>query len=176
MFEITFAMIKPDITQSKSSGKIITMIEENGFEILTLQQGVLSKELAERFYAMHKDQPFFQELIEFITSGPVITMALAKENAIAQWRNLMGETDPAKDREEFVKRLQHTFDYCRRINERDFKMAVISNDSVVMKKYSDNALIWEDAKNKVISQYDLAPDEASKRVVVGSVTTQGLPA
>ncbi len=108
MFEITFAMIKPDITQSKSSGKIITMIEENGFEILTLQQGVLSKELAERFYAMHKDQPFFQELIEFITSGPVITMALAKENAIAQWRNLMGETDPAKAAEKTIRKLHGT--------------------------------------------------------------------
>lgn len=86
-------MIKPDAVGEKNTGKIITMIEEKGFDIVRMLKGRLRKEDAENFYAIHKDRPFFGELVEFITSGPVIVMALEKDNAIADWRKLMGPTD-----------------------------------------------------------------------------------
>ena len=94
--KLTYAMIKPDAVEAKHCGKIIDVIEHNGFEIVRLQKVILSEELAEEFYAEHKDKPFFGELVEFVTSGPVIIMALHKDNAIAAWRELIGATDPAK--------------------------------------------------------------------------------
>lgn len=89
-------MIKPDAVEAKHTGKIIDEIEHNGFEIVRLQKVVISQELAEEFYAEHKERSFFGELVEFITSGPVIVLALYKDNAIAAWRELIGATDPAK--------------------------------------------------------------------------------
>lgn len=94
--ERTFALIKPDAVQAKHSGKIIDIIEGNGFSIAFMKKLIISKKLAEQFYAVHKDRPFFPELITYITSGPVIALVLEKDNAIPQWRNLMGETDPKK--------------------------------------------------------------------------------
>lgn len=92
---ITFAMIKPDAVAAKNSGKIIDAIETNGFNIVRMEKVRLSKEKAEAFYAVHKDKPFFNELVTFMTSGPVVVMALQKENAIQAWRDLMGATNPA---------------------------------------------------------------------------------
>ncbi len=89
------AIIKPDIILAGKSGKIIDLIEQNGFEILRLQKGQLSKEMSEVFYDEHKEKPFFNELVDFIAPAPIIIMALQKENAIADWRKLMGATDPA---------------------------------------------------------------------------------
>ena len=94
--KLTFAMIKPDAVAAKNSGKIIDMIEHNGFEIVRMQKVIVAKDLAEEFYAVHKDRPFYQELVEFIISAPVIIMALNKENAITSWRELIGATDPSK--------------------------------------------------------------------------------
>ena len=94
--KLTYAMIKPDAVEAKNAGKIIDMIEQNGFEIVRLQKVIISKELAEEFYAEHKERPFFGELVEFVTSGPVVIMALHKENAIPAWRQLIGETDSRK--------------------------------------------------------------------------------
>lgn len=94
--KLTYAMIKPDAVVAKHCGKIIDIIEHNGFEIVRLQKVVISRELAEEFYAEHKEKPFFGELVEFVTSGPVIILALHKDNAIAAWRELIGATDPAK--------------------------------------------------------------------------------
>src|ERR1700759_4442243 len=93
--KLTFAVIKPDAVEAKHTGKIIDEIEHNGFEIVRLQKVIVSKELAEEFYAEHKERPFFGELVEFVTSGPVIILALYKDNAIASWRELIGATDPA---------------------------------------------------------------------------------
>ena len=92
--ELTFAMIKPDAIRAGNMGKILAMIEENGFTIVRMQLGHMSKEVAEAFYGVHKDRPFFGELVDFITSGPVVILALAKENAIQAWRDLMGATNP----------------------------------------------------------------------------------
>ncbi len=102
--EQTFAMIKPNAVHAGNVGNIISMIEDNDFEILRLQKGQLSKDLAELFYDVHKEKPFFGELVEFISSGPIIIMAIQKDNAIVEWRSLMGATDPANAEEGTVRK------------------------------------------------------------------------
>src|SRR5438105_6067328 len=92
--EYTFAMIKPDAVAAKNSGKIIDLIEKNGFDIVRMHKVHLTEDAAREFYAVHKDKPFYNELVEFVCSGPSIIMGLAKENAVADWRKLMGVTDP----------------------------------------------------------------------------------
>lgn len=96
MAQTTFAIIKPDAVKAKFAGKIIDRIEQEGFEIVGMKKMLISRELAEQFYAVHKERPFFGELVSFMTSGPVIVMALRKDNAILAWRELMGATDPLK--------------------------------------------------------------------------------
>lgn len=104
MIERTFAMIKPDAVQNKDAGKIIDIIEHNGFTILGMQKTHLDKKTAETFYAVHKERPFFGELVSFVTSGPVILLALEKENAVKAWRDLMGATDPLKADEGTIRK------------------------------------------------------------------------
>lgn len=105
MMQRTFAMIKPDAVAAKNSGKIIDMIEKNGFTILGMKKVHLNKQTAQEFYAVHKERPFFGELVEFVTSGPVILLALEKENAILAWRDLMGATDPLKAQEGTIRKI-----------------------------------------------------------------------
>lgn len=90
--EMTFAIIKPDAVHAKNAGKIIDITENQGFDIIGLQKITLNKDQAEEFYGIHKEKPFFKALIEFMTSGPAIVMALQKENAVQAWRTLMGGT------------------------------------------------------------------------------------
>ncbi len=104
MQERTFAIIKPDAVRAMRTGSIISIIEEAGFNILRLEKTTISKEKAREFYAVHKDRPFFGELVDFISSGPVVIMALEKDNAIKAWRNLMGATDPAKAAEGTIRK------------------------------------------------------------------------
>ncbi len=94
--EQTLAIIKPDAVRAGNSGKIIQMIEDDGFKIHALKKAHLTKPQAEGFYYVHEGKPFFDELIEFMTSGPVILMILEAEGAIAKWRALMGPTDATK--------------------------------------------------------------------------------
>jgi nucleoside-diphosphate kinase len=101
--KLTFAMIKPDAVAAKHSGKIIDTIEHNGFEIVRMQKVIIAKDLAEEFYAVHKERPFYGELVEFISSAPVIIMAIHKENAVGSWRDLIGATDPAKAAEGTIR-------------------------------------------------------------------------
>lgn len=91
----TFAIIKPDAVAKGYTGEIIAMIEKAGFKIVGLKRVRLSNAQAQGFYAVHKERPFFQGLVTFMTEGPVVVMALEKENAIADWRALMGATNPA---------------------------------------------------------------------------------
>jgi len=105
MIEQTLAIIKPDAIGAGCTGAIIDMIEKNGFSIDRMEKGLLKKESAENFYEMHKEKPFFGELVDFMTSGPVIVMALRKENAIDDWRKLMGHTDPQKADEGTIRKL-----------------------------------------------------------------------
>jgi len=93
--EVTYAMIKPSIVKSNQVGRIIDLIERNGFEIESMKKVQFSKELAETFYQEHASKPFFGGLVAGITSGPVIALALKKDNAVADWRKLIGATNPA---------------------------------------------------------------------------------
>ncbi|OQA35284.1 MAG: Nucleoside diphosphate kinase [Candidatus Dependentiae bacterium ADurb.Bin331] len=94
--ERTLAIIKPDAVAAKNSGKIIDLIEKNGFTIVRMQKMQLSDNQAKAFYAVHKDRSFFGEMTSFISSGPVVVMVLEKNDAIKAWRDLMGATDPKK--------------------------------------------------------------------------------
>jgi nucleoside-diphosphate kinase len=94
--ERTFGIIKPNAFADGNSGKIISRIYEEGFKIVGLKKLYLSKIEAEGFYHVHKDRPFFDELTEFMSSGPCIVMVLEAENAIRKWRDLMGATNPAE--------------------------------------------------------------------------------
>jgi len=92
----TFAIIKPDAVRGKHSGSIIKRIEDAGFTIVHMQKMLMPVETAHQLYGVHKERPFFSDLVSFMTSGPCIVMALEKENAIEAWRDLMGATDPAQ--------------------------------------------------------------------------------
>jgi len=94
--EQTCALIKPDAVHELHSGTIIDLIERNGFYIRDMKKLQLTTEQAQTFYEAHKDKPFFDELVAYITSGPIIAMVLEKDNAIADWRTVMGATDPEK--------------------------------------------------------------------------------
>jgi nucleoside-diphosphate kinase len=94
--ETTFAIIKPDAVKARYTGKIIQRIEEAGFQIRAMRLRHLTQSEAEGFYAVHKERPFFASLTKFMSSGPVVVMALEATDAIRKWRALMGATDPAK--------------------------------------------------------------------------------
>jgi nucleoside-diphosphate kinase len=94
--ERTLAIIKPDAVGKKHAGAIIARIESAGFAVRAMRKLWLSKAEAEGFYAVHRGKPFFPSLTEFMSSGPVIVMALEADGAIKRWRDLMGATDPAK--------------------------------------------------------------------------------
>ncbi|RME92361.1 MAG: nucleoside-diphosphate kinase [Candidatus Hydrogenedentota bacterium] len=103
--EITFAMIKPDAVADKHTGAILDRIEKEGFEILAMKKVRVSKKQAEQFYAVHKERPFFEELTNFISSGPVVAMVLERENAVAHWRKVIGATDPAEAEEGTIRKM-----------------------------------------------------------------------
>lgn len=92
--ERTFAMIKPDGVKRNLIGDVVCRIEAKGFTIVGMKLMQISRELAERHYGEHKDKPFFETLVSFIISGPVVAMVLEGENAIAEWRKMMGATNP----------------------------------------------------------------------------------
>ena len=106
--EKTFAIIKPDAVRAKNAGKIIDRIEHEGFAILGMKKVQLSTQQAEDFYAVHKGKPFLPELVEFMTSGPVVVMVLEKQNAVQAWRDLMGPTNPANAGEATLRKLYGT--------------------------------------------------------------------
>lgn len=93
--ERTFSIIKPDAVADGHAGDILAMIERAGFRILALRMLRLTKEQAEAFYAVHRDRPFFASLVRFMSEGPVIVVALEREDAVKQLRDLMGATNPA---------------------------------------------------------------------------------
>jgi len=89
-------MIKPDGVQRNLVGEIISRVEDKGFSITKIKMMTISKELAEQHYGEHKDKPFFNDLVSFITSGPVVAMQVEGENVVLQIRNLMGATNPSE--------------------------------------------------------------------------------
>jgi nucleoside-diphosphate kinase len=94
--ERTFAIIKPDAVERRLVGKILSRIEGAGFTIRAMRVQQLTKKEAEGFYAVHRERPFFGGLTDFMSSGPVVLLAVEAPDAIRKWRDLMGATDPAK--------------------------------------------------------------------------------
>jgi nucleoside-diphosphate kinase len=92
----TFTMLKPDATGANHTGAIVKMIEDAGFRIVAMKKTALSKELAGKFYAVHKERGFYNELCAYMSSGPIVPMILEKENAVEDFRKLIGATDPTK--------------------------------------------------------------------------------
>ena len=101
----TLSLIKPGAYRNKHIGHILSKIEEAGYTIGAIKTTRLSLEDAAEFYAVHKDRPFFQELIEFMSSGPIIAMVLLKDNAVEDYRKLIGATDPAEAAEGTIRKL-----------------------------------------------------------------------
>lgn len=99
MSNLTFGIIKPDAVKKGVQGAIIQKITENGFRIRGMKLIHQTIKQAEGFYAVHSERPFFGELTEFMSSGPCVVLALEKENAVPEWRNLMGATNPAEAEE-----------------------------------------------------------------------------
>jgi len=110
--ERTFSIIKPDATARNLSGAINAMIEQAGLRIIAQRRVRISREEAETFYAVHRERPFFRDLVEFMISGPVVVQVLEGEGAIAKYRDLMGATDPAKAAGGTIRKL-----YARSIGE-----------------------------------------------------------
>jgi nucleoside-diphosphate kinase len=102
--ERTLCIIKPDAVRNQNVGNIIAMIQEAGFRILGLKQITISQGVAGAFYAVHKERPFYGELVNFMSSGAIVPIALEKENAVADWRALIGATDPAEAAEGTIRK------------------------------------------------------------------------
>ena len=100
----TFSIIKPDATKRNLTGAINKIIEDNNIGIIAQKRIKLSKEKAEGFYAVHKDKPFFSDLIEYMTSGPVVIQVLTSENAIKKYRDVMGSTNPENANEGSIRK------------------------------------------------------------------------
>jgi nucleoside-diphosphate kinase len=94
--ERTFSIIKPDATQRNLTGAVNAMIEQAGLRIIAQKRIRITREQAETFYSVHRERPFFGELVDFMISGPVVVQVLEGDNAIARYREIMGATDPAK--------------------------------------------------------------------------------
>lgn len=109
MKERTLSIIKPDCVSANNAGKVIDMLEENGFSIIAMKKLQLTKKQAEGFYIVHKERPFYDSLTAFMSEGPIIAMVLEKENAIKDYRDLMGATNP-KDAEEGTLRSKFATD------------------------------------------------------------------
>jgi nucleoside-diphosphate kinase len=102
---ITFTMIKPDAVEANNIGPILAMINKAGFRILAMKYMRLTKEQAGSFYAVHKERPFYGELTEYMSSGPIVAAVLSKENAVADYRKLIGATDPTKADEGTIRKM-----------------------------------------------------------------------
>lgn len=104
MAERTFSIIKPDAVRNGYTGAVLAEIEKAGFKIISIRKQSISKAQAQGFYYVHKERPFFSDLCEFMSSGPLFLMVLEKENAIADLRKLMGATNPANAEEGTIRK------------------------------------------------------------------------
>ena len=102
--ERTFSILKPDATARNLTGAINAMIEKSGLRIIAQKRVMITRAQAEGFYAVHRQRPFFGELVDFMISGPVVVQVLEGENAITAYRDLMGATDPAKAAEGTIRK------------------------------------------------------------------------
>ncbi len=105
MTERTFSILKPDATRRNLTGKINAVIEDAGLRIVAQRRIKMTREQAEKFYEVHKERPFFGELVDFMTSGPVVVQVLEGDNAVAKYREVMGATNPANADEGTIRKL-----------------------------------------------------------------------
>jgi nucleoside-diphosphate kinase len=105
MTERTFSIIKPDATRRNLTGKVNAVIEDAGLRIVAQRRIRMSRAQAEAFYAVHKDRPFYGELVDFMTSGPVVVQVLEGPDAVAKYREIMGATNPAQAAEGTIRKL-----------------------------------------------------------------------
>lgn len=104
----TFTMIKPDAMKNGHAGAIINHIIQNGFRVVALKMTHLSAEKAGQFYEVHKERPFYRELVDFMSSGPIMAAILEKDNAVADFRKVIGATDPSKADEGTIRKIYAT--------------------------------------------------------------------
>jgi nucleoside-diphosphate kinase len=105
MTERTFSIIKPDATERNLTGKVNAVIEDAGLRIVAQRRIRMSRDQAEQFYGVHKERPFFGELVDFMTSGPVVVQVLEGDNAVARYRDVMGATNPENAAEGTIRKL-----------------------------------------------------------------------
>jgi nucleoside-diphosphate kinase len=105
MAERTFSIIKPDATRRNLTGKINSLIEGSGLRIIGQRRVRMTRPQAEQFYAVHKERPFYGELVQFMTSGPIVVQVLEGDNAIAKYREVMGATNPAQAADGTIRKL-----------------------------------------------------------------------
>ena len=103
MSNLTFTMVKPEAVEAGSTGAILNKIEKAGFRIVAMKKVLLSKERAGEFYAVHKERPFYAELVDYMSSGPIIAALLEKDNAVLDFRTLIGATDPSEAAEGTIR-------------------------------------------------------------------------
>ena len=102
--ERTFAIIKPDAVAARHAGEILAIVDQAGFRILALRMTRLTEQQAKGFYAVHSEKPFFAGLVKFMTEGPIVVMALEREDTIRKWRETMGSTNPANAAEGTIRK------------------------------------------------------------------------
>mgnify|MGYP001252556755 CR=1 FL=1 len=110
--KITFTMVKPSAVRDGNSAPILHMIQENGFRIVALKMLQLTVDDAKSFYEVHKERPFYNSLVTFMSSGPIVAAILEKDNAVEDYRKLIGATDPSKAEEGTIRKL-----YARSVEE-----------------------------------------------------------
>ena len=115
----TLSIIKPDAMKLKYSGKIIDFIEEKGFAIIAQKKIVLTKIQAEAFYSVHKERPFFHELVDFMLSGPILVQIIEAKNAVSYYRQIMGDTNPEEAQEGTIRKLYGTDIQCNAVHGSD---------------------------------------------------------
>ena len=102
---ITFSMIKPDAVSENNVGAILKMMEEAGFRIAAMKKTQLTKKTAGKFYEVHKERPFYEDLTTYMSSGPIVALVLEKDNAVADFRKLIGATNPAEAEDGTIRKL-----------------------------------------------------------------------
>ena len=115
----TLSIIKPDAMKLKYSGKIIDFIEKKGFNIIAQKKIVLTKSQAEAFYSIHKEKSFFNELVDFMISGPILVQIIEAKDAVSYYREIMGSTNPSEAEEETIRKLYGTNIQCNAVHGSD---------------------------------------------------------
>lgn len=136
--ECTFSILKPDATERNLTGAINAIIEKAGLRIVAQKRVRISREQAEKFYAVHRERPFFRELVEFMISGPVVVQVLEGEKAIARYREVMGATDPAKAADGTIRKI-----HARSIGENSVHGSDAPDTAVreIAQFFSDNEIV-----------------------------------